>query len=91
RVRSFLNPETKRWDAPGLGNSEKRITADQARRMDAIARAIDYQQQVAEAEGTDRLFAQPPANTFAANPTSFQSAQVPKESRNLEAVLGVTF
>jgi hypothetical protein len=55
RVRSFLNPETKRWDAPGLGNSEKRITADQARRMDAIARAIDYQQQVVVGEVTPPL------------------------------------
>ena len=55
RVRSFLNPETQRWDAPGLGNSEKRITADQARRMDAIARAIDYQMQMATSAIPDAL------------------------------------
>jgi hypothetical protein len=40
RTRSFINPVTQRWDAPGLGNTAERIERDQARRMDAIAQAI---------------------------------------------------
>lgn len=49
RTRSFLDPDTHRWTAPGLGNTEPRITRDQARRMRAIARAVhSYQQQHAQ-------------------------------------------
>lgn len=40
RVHSFLDPYTQTWNAPGLGNSEERITSDQERRMLAIAKAI---------------------------------------------------
>jgi hypothetical protein len=45
RTRSFINPVTQRWDAPGLGNTAERIERDQARRMDAIARAIAANQE----------------------------------------------
>jgi hypothetical protein len=41
RTRSFLDPDTRRWNAPGLGNTIDRITADQDRRRRAIARAIE--------------------------------------------------
>ena len=85
RVRSFLNPETKRWDAPGLGNSEKRITADQARRMDAIARAIDYQMQVAE-NGADRLLNESAAEAFPSKSHSSEVAQV-IEAENTDEIL----
>jgi len=55
RVRSFLDPHTKTWDAPGLGNSEERITMDQERRMLAIAKAIaTYMQNIAERSSTPR-------------------------------------
>lgn len=40
RVHSFLDPYTQTWNAPGLGNSEERITGDQERRILAIAKAI---------------------------------------------------
>ncbi|NER81205.1 MAG: hypothetical protein F6K42_16880 [Leptolyngbya sp. SIO1D8] len=40
RTRSFLDPDTGRWNAPGLGNSVQTITQDQARRQRAIAQAI---------------------------------------------------
>jgi hypothetical protein len=43
RTHSFINPATQRWDAPGLGNTEARITADQRRRMLAIQQAIEVQ------------------------------------------------
>ncbi|MBF2078438.1 MAG: hypothetical protein IGR76_07940 [Synechococcales cyanobacterium T60_A2020_003] len=40
RVRSYIDPNTQTWNAPGLGNDAAKIEADQRRRMDAIARAI---------------------------------------------------
>jgi hypothetical protein len=40
RVRSFIDPDTQQWNAPGLGNNIHQITADQQRRMDAIARVM---------------------------------------------------
>jgi hypothetical protein len=44
RVRSFIDPDTQQWNAPGLGNNIRQITADQQRRMDAIARVMqDYE------------------------------------------------
>lgn len=45
RTRAFLDPDTARWNAPGLGNNVHSITADQDRRRRAIARAIDAQPQ----------------------------------------------
>jgi hypothetical protein len=41
RTRSFLDPDTSKWDAPGLGNNLHRISSDQERRLLAIARAIE--------------------------------------------------
>ncbi|MEM9808421.1 MAG: hypothetical protein AAF959_24420 [Cyanobacteria bacterium P01_D01_bin.56] len=40
RTRAFLDPDTGRWNAPGLGNSVQTITHDQARRQRAIAQAL---------------------------------------------------
>ncbi|MBD0336168.1 MAG: hypothetical protein ICV62_11820 [Cyanobacteria bacterium Co-bin13] len=46
RTRAFLDPDTQRWNAPGLGNNVYSISRDQERRMLAIARALDnYQEQ----------------------------------------------
>lgn len=40
RVHSYKDPDTERWNAPGLGNNGSQIEADQRRRMEAIADAI---------------------------------------------------
>ncbi|NEQ45219.1 MAG: hypothetical protein F6K00_17325 [Leptolyngbya sp. SIOISBB] len=40
RTRSFIDPDTQRWNAPGLGNNVYSISHDQERRAKAIARAI---------------------------------------------------
>ncbi|MBE7381339.1 MAG: hypothetical protein F6J95_008000 [Leptolyngbya sp. SIO1E4] len=40
RTRSFLDPDTQRWNAPGLGNNIHTISRDQSRRANAIARAM---------------------------------------------------
>ncbi|MBD2232142.1 hypothetical protein [Phormidium tenue] len=40
RTRSYINPNTGRWNAPGLGNTEPSIRRDQQRRAHAVALAI---------------------------------------------------
>ncbi|MEO1148002.1 MAG: hypothetical protein AAFY26_20665 [Cyanobacteria bacterium J06638_22] len=40
RTRSYIDPDTQQWNAPGLGNTLAGVAADQERRMRAIARAI---------------------------------------------------
>jgi hypothetical protein len=51
RVRSYLDPDTGRWNAPGLGNTVDRIAHDQERRMSRIAETLAvYQPSVAMAE-----------------------------------------
>ncbi|MBD1875615.1 hypothetical protein H6F75_19215 [Nodosilinea sp. FACHB-131] len=40
RTRSYINPNTGRWNAPGLGNTEVGIRRDQQRRANAVAQAI---------------------------------------------------
>ncbi|HEY9762093.1 MAG TPA: hypothetical protein V6D07_06180 [Trichocoleus sp.] len=44
RTRAFLDPDTQRWNAPGLGNTVHSISQDQERRMHAIARALEHYQ-----------------------------------------------
>ncbi|NJL56266.1 hypothetical protein HC928_14640, partial [bacterium] len=48
RTRSFLDPDSGRWNAPGLGNNIHRISHDQERRMRAIDRAIAAHQEAIE-------------------------------------------
>ncbi len=40
RTRSYLDPDTKSWNAPGLGNNLYSISQDQERRMLAIEKAL---------------------------------------------------
>ncbi len=40
RTYAYVDPSTNRWNAPGLGNNPDRISDDQHRRQQAIARAI---------------------------------------------------
>ncbi len=41
RTRAFLDPDSGRWNAPGLGNTLESIRWDQARRQQAVQQAID--------------------------------------------------
>lgn len=59
RTRSFLDPDSQRWNAPGLGNNVYSISRDQERRQQAIEQAI-------AAEQPTRL---PPPPDTAADPT----------------------
>lgn len=50
RTRSFIDPTTGLWNAPGLGNNEVQITQDQERRMNAVGEAIAAQRPSAIAQ-----------------------------------------
>jgi hypothetical protein len=66
RVLAYWDPGQKRWNAPGLGNSEPTITHDQNRRMTAIARALSlYEQQ--ETQTPRNQVAQPSSTEQLAN------------------------
>jgi len=41
RTRSYINPDTQRWNAPGLGNTLESITQDQRRRANAVSKALE--------------------------------------------------
>lgn len=80
RTRSFLDPDTKQWNAPGLGNTVHGISRDQDRRMRAIARALAAYQA-----------APPPAPTTAATaPRSpRQDAEADLSATGLERLMAV--
>ncbi|MEL7144038.1 MAG: hypothetical protein AAFY33_19110 [Cyanobacteria bacterium J06643_4] len=40
RTHSYIDPDTRRWNAPGLGNNVNSISRDQERRMVAISKAL---------------------------------------------------
>lgn len=46
RTYSFMNPRTRTWEAPGLGNTYDSISHDQERRRQAIVRALTHQTSV---------------------------------------------
>ncbi|MCL6436373.1 MAG: hypothetical protein K6T90_19620 [Leptolyngbyaceae cyanobacterium HOT.MB2.61] len=74
RVWSFWNPETNRWDAPGLGNTEAGIRHDQKRRMLAIARVLAIYQPQTVAQSPQKYANWLSSNKHAlANPYSFQT------------------
>ncbi|HEY9749985.1 MAG TPA: hypothetical protein V6C63_14970 [Allocoleopsis sp.] len=68
RTRSFLNPDTGQWNAPGLGNNVYSISMDQERRQQAIARAIAFHQQQYQKAETAAAPPRPPATVAAAPP-----------------------
>lgn len=72
RTRSFIDPNTQRWNAPGLGNNVHSISQDQSRRVQAIAKAVstgavahtlsDIYPQTQQTSDADSLQAQPPSS-----------------------------
>lgn len=77
RTRAFLDPDTGRWNAPGLGNTVASISQDQGRRMEAITRAMGDSTASVEA---------PSASTSPQDlPTPSQVAPVPEAAPRAEA------
>lgn len=72
RVKSFWNPQTNRWDAPGLGNTEASIRHDQQRRMLAIARVLAIHQQPLIAQLPSRQSNRLNSRSRVDNPYSFE-------------------
>ena len=72
RTYSYMNPDTQRWEAPGLGNTLPSIRRDQHRRYDAVDRAFSYYQAQREKNG------EPPVETL--ETPAFEIAQSSEES-----------
>lgn len=68
RTRSFLDPDTQQWNAPGLGNTVHGIARDQERRMRAIARALSAVQAEQMAAPEAIAGTTPPAAPVAPSP-----------------------
>jgi hypothetical protein len=85
RTRSFINPVTQRWDAPGLGNTAERIERDQARRMDAIARAIAANQDAVDQ--AVKIASSPAANAAGKPANSAQMDQGAEADRGIAQIL----
>lgn len=68
RTRSFIDPDTQRWNAPGLGNNIHSISRDQDRRVRSIAAAIE---------------AYPPSSTAFGTISDAMEEPSPKNSKDL--------
>jgi hypothetical protein len=63
RTRSYINPNTGRWNAPGLGNTEPSIRRDQQRRANAVAQALaTYADQNPQIQPGVWVLSPPPVN-----------------------------
>ncbi|BAU43547.1 hypothetical protein [Leptolyngbya sp. O-77] len=96
RTRAFLDPDTQRWNAPGLGNTTESITRDQARRMVAVQRAISLREASANAlnltkaalvglSTTPPSAAAPSAQSLASRPEILLSQPVAKNTGDAES------
>lgn len=81
RTRSFLDPDTNRWNAPGLGNTAHGVTSDQDRRMRAIARAIAAHQQVVATPPVPTQSVQPSIATASLETQPQQIASQPTQAK----------
>jgi hypothetical protein len=88
RTRSFLDPDTQRWNAPGLGNNVYSISRDQERRMLAIARALEHYQGQNPAPLQTTVAAAAPA-AAAAPQAAPDSAPAPVQSEGVDAIFSL--
>ncbi|HEY9628408.1 MAG TPA: hypothetical protein V6C84_13995 [Coleofasciculaceae cyanobacterium] len=77
RTQSFFDPNLQRWDAPGLGNTEERISSDQERRMLAIDRAIAVYQRSSLPPNPPEVALEPSPETFPVAPPTVPLAASP--------------
>ena len=89
RTQSYWDPQTNRWNAPGLGNTEGTISHDQNRRLTAIARALDvYEQQALARRKEDEpqvKVADKPPQEKTADQIIFQNLSQPKPGEIAQA------
>ncbi|MDJ0705215.1 MAG: hypothetical protein QNJ46_18175 [Leptolyngbyaceae cyanobacterium MO_188.B28] len=84
RTRSFLDPDTQRWNAPGLGNTVASISQDQERRMMAISRAMNRHQRQPEPVMADTS---PPSSPTLSRPMIQTAAAKPPQPKREAADL----
>jgi len=77
RTHSYINPDTNRWNAPGLGNTYPSIRRDQDRRARAVASALAaYRQEQPQFPSTWTLA---PENAVSAAPAPASSPARPHD------------
>ena len=59
RTYAYIDPDTRRWNAPGLGNNVHSISRDQERRMSAISQAMKAYDPGVMTRSTDTAAAAP--------------------------------
>jgi len=84
RTRSFIDPATGTWNAPGLGNNVAAIFDDQERRANAIFRAIEAHGQNDNLPTADNSAALPPQSQISQQPVRPQTELQPPPKRQLE-------
>lgn len=88
RTYSYIDPNTQRWNAPGLGNTLQSINRDQRRRHDAVERAFHaYQAQLEQPNPSTAnldLAQQPPAE-ISLPQSAIAEATVPEEPDSIVA------
>jgi hypothetical protein len=87
RTRAFIDPDTQRWNAPGLGNNLYSITRDQERRAQAVAAALEIADPIAldPSDGSPLATNPTPAPTSSAKTAEAAPAQPAQAAVNSEA------
>jgi hypothetical protein len=87
RTRAFIDPDTQRWNAPGLGNNLYSISRDQERRAQAVAAALEIADPIALApsDGSPLATNPTPAPTSSAKTAEAAPAQPAQAAVNSEA------
>ena len=83
RTRSYINPDTQRWNAPGLGNTLASITRDQQRRATAVAQAIDAYKQEKPHLNWDHWALMPASDSTLAHQPQTKPDPQPRELENV--------
>lgn len=81
RTRSYINPDTQRWNAPGLGNTVESITRDQKRRATAVAQAIEVYQRENPHIGWEQWALMPSTETLVAT-QSAPREEAPEQAKD---------
>ncbi|MEM8503772.1 MAG: hypothetical protein AAF716_11540 [Cyanobacteria bacterium P01_D01_bin.1] len=86
RTYAYLDPDTRAWNAPGLGNNIRSISKDQERRIDAISKALKaFDPSGGKSDSLDNLQNISLENTEPTLSSKHQSPPDPSELSNIAA------
>ncbi|MEL7314847.1 MAG: hypothetical protein AAFN08_07840 [Cyanobacteria bacterium J06559_3] len=89
RTQAYLDPDTKQWNAPGLGNNLHSIRRDQARRLSAINQSLaEYEKTQMTDQPSPTLFGELPlekTSTLPERPSEEEPDETLFTDSNLDA------